>query len=359
MNNIGIYIHVPFCDSLCPYCGFYKLRGSKEKKKAYEEALLRELEKAAFAAEGRKADSLYIGGGTPSCLSAGSLAALIERARALFNCTQDIEITVECNPSSPLEELLSTLSESGVNRISLGLQSAAEKERKSLGRLSSAKRAAECIELIRENGITNISLDLMLGIPGQTTDSLCESLDFIRRAEVPHVSAYILQIEEGTYFYKHGERLGLPDDEQTAALYFEACEELEAAGLRQYEISNFALPGFESRHNLKYWKCGEYLGIGPSAHSFMNGKRFHYEPDLEAFIDGSGPSPDGSGGDFNERLLLALRLREGFREKLPKRVAERAREPLLSPYLILDGEGLRLTRKGFIVSNEIISRLID
>lgn len=360
MKNIGLYIHVPFCKSICPYCDFYKVLANGDKQNRYVGALKRELKKQSAGLACRSVDTIYFGGGTPSVLSGDHFEEILGTIRESYKVTEHAEITVECNPSTNLETLVPVLSKLGVNRVSLGLQSAVDSERRSLGRLSSGERVRDCIEICRENGISNISLDLMIGIPGQTEESLKESIAFIKDSGVPHVSAYMLKIEEGTHFYKNIDKLDLPSESLTADMYDLICEEFERIGLMQYEISNFAVPNFESRHNLKYWRCEEYLGVGPGAHSYLNSERKYFESDLDAFIRGSEPVFDDFGGSFNEQLMLALRLREGYTGELPKHIIDKAKSPILSNFIIIDesGKNIRLTREGFLVSNEIISKLI-
>ena len=359
MKNTGLYIHIPFCKSICPYCDFYKMRGTDEQKKEYVSALVREIREYGRRLEDRTVDTVYFGGGTPTVLPPALFSKLISAVRESFEISDSAEITVEGNPSTDMDNLLPVLKDGGVNRISLGMQSAVDGERRKLGRLSDSARVSECVNLCRKNGIDNVSLDLMIGVPDQTSESLNKSLEYIGKIGVPHVSAYMLKLEEGTYFYKNAGRLNLPSDDETADLYLQMCEGLEKFGLKQYEISNFAVPGFESRHNLKYWRCEEYLGIGCAAHSYIDGRRFYYERDIDAFIKGCEPRFDTDGGDINEILMLALRLTEGYRGELPERMQKRAEDPILSDFVICDENGIRLTRRGMLVSNEIISRIID
>lgn len=305
-----------------------------------------------------RADSVYFGGGTPSVLSGEQLAEVLETVRECFTVSDDAEITVECNPSSDLEHFLPIVAEAGVNRLSLGMQSAVDEERRKLGRMADRNRVVEALSLARKHGIENLTLDVMLGVPGQTKTSLHDTLQFLLDSGVPHVSAYMLKLEEGTVFYKRRKALELPNEEETSDFYLQTIETLEGGGLYQYEISNFARPGFESRHNLKYWHCEEYLGFGPSAHSFYQGKRFYRKADWNAFVSGAPAIPDGTGGDFEERLMLALRLTEGYRGDIPKEVLERATQPVLRPFVEVGENSIRLTREGFLVSNTVIAELI-
>jgi len=297
----------------------------------------------------------------------GCISTLISQLKKSFLVALNAEITIECNPNSDIESILPYLLKAGVNRISLGLQSAVDKERKALGRLSGKERVSQVIEHLKENGITNISLDVMLGIPYQTEESLQETLDFVIESDVPHISAYMLKIEEGTHFYKNYEKFEFPDDEKTCDFYNQCADTLEKAGFIHYEISNFTKEGFESRHNTKYWELENYLGLGPGAHSYFDGKRFYFESDTDSFIKGEKAVFDSFGGDAEEYIMLRLRLKKGlnlselkdlYGEKPLIKIKEKA--PFLKEQGLIDfqGERLFLTRKGFLLSNSIISELI-
>ncbi len=367
----GIYIHIPFCKSKCPYCDFYSYRCKNDDKTLYVEALINEINTLErvneFVKEPFRADTLYLGGGTPSVLSGEELYKIITAAKEKFIITDNCEITVECNPNSDIEGILPYLLKAGVNRISLGLQSAVDKERKALGRQSDKKRVKEVIELLKAKGITNISLDVMLGIPHQTEESLKETLDFVIESEVPHISAYMLKVEEGTHFYKNFDKYDFPDDERTIEFYNQCADALEKAGFIHYEISNFAKEGFESSHNTKYWELQNYLGLGPGAHSYIDGKRFYFESDTESFINGKKAVFDDFGGDSEEYIMLKLRLKKGlylselkklYSEKPLIKIKEKA--PFLKEQGLIDfdGERIVLTRKGYLLSNSVICQLI-
>ncbi len=367
----GVYIHIPFCKSKCPYCDFYSYRCKTDEMKLYVEALLQEINTLSRADEFVKepfiADTLYLGGGTPSVLPGEELYRVITAAKEKFSIPDSAEITIECNPNSDIESILPHLLKAGVNRISLGLQSAVDKERKALGRQSDKKRVQEVIALLKANGITNISLDVMLGIPYQTKESLKETLDFVIESGVPHVSAYMLKIEEGTHFYKNYKKYDFPDDEKTIFFYNQCADTLEKAGFNHYEISNFAKEGFESRHNTKYWELDNYLGIGPGAHSYFDGKRFYFESDTESFITGKKAVFDSVGGDAEEYIMLKLRLKKGlcltelnklYGKEASRKIKEKA--PFLKEQglVVFDGERLSLTRQGYLLSNSVICEFI-
>ncbi len=358
----GLYIHVPFCRSKCPYCDFYSMPVNTELKEKYIAAtagILSSLE--------QKFNTVYFGGGSPDMLGEENIAYLL----GLVNRTEDAEITVECNPSGTGCEKRSfdfgVLSGAGVNRISLGLQSAVDTERRQLGRTAGIKEAGTAVKKIQEAGIDNISLDVMLGIPGQTEESLRTTLEYCVNSGAKHISAYMLKIEEGTYFHKVADKLNLPGEDEVCDMYLAASEFLRQNGFLHYEISNFALPGYESRHNLKYWHCEEYEGIGPSAHSFMHGKRYCYPRDISSYIEGKPPVYDSDGADPKEYIMLALRLSEGlvydrFRQRFSKEVPDK----MIEYALLLEKNGLarvtdkqfNLTPEGFLVSNTAILNLI-
>ncbi len=367
----GIYIHIPFCKSKCPYCDFYSYRCKAEEMGLYVEALTDEINSLSrvkdFVKEPFKADTLYLGGGTPSVLSGEDLYRIITTARKRFLISDDAEITVECNPNSDIESILPFLLKAGVNRISLGLQSAVDKERKALGRQSDKIRVKGVIELLKVNGINNISLDVMLGIPHQTAESLEETLNFVTESGAPHISAYMLKIEEGTHFYKNYDKYDFPDDEKTIEFYNQCADALEKAGFIHYEISNFAKDGFESKHNTKYWELENYLGIGSGAHSYVNGKRFYFESDTEKFINGEKAVFDDFGGDAEEYIMLQLRLKKGlslsrlqnlYGEKSLIKIKGKAQFLKEQGLIDFDGETLSLTRNGYLLSNSVICELI-
>ncbi len=362
MKPIGLYLHIPFCNGKCPYCDFYSVNPESKKITAYVDALCREIDKA-----GGIYDTVYFGGGTPSLIGSDNIEKIMKHIRR----TDDCEATLECNPSdtgsvnSAFD--FSVVAESGINRISMGLQSADDAERKILGRRGGCENVERAIARAKNAGIENVSLDLMLGIPNQTAGSLQKSIDFCKNSGAKHISAYILKIEEGTPFYNIKNTLSLPDEDETCDLYLSAVEMLEKAGYYQYEISNFSEKEYESRHNLKYWHCEEYLGIGASAHSFFGDKRFYYERSIDDFINGIPPVDDGSGGGEEEYIMLALRLSEGlvfdkyekrFGKSVSKETIKKVRELQKHGLVNIDDNSISLTVQGFLVSNSVISSLI-
>lgn len=364
MDNIGLYLHIPFCKTKCPYCDFYSMRGDVSDKDMYTISLVESMENWSDKL-GRKADTLYLGGGTPSILGGENIAMLTRRAKNLFGV--DGEITVECNPSAVEEDFFEAVADAGVNRISLGVQSVIESERKKLGRFSDREIIEKRIEQCKTAGIKNISLDVMLGVQEQTMKSFDETLDFCIASGATHISAYMLKIEEGTPYYKKKDSLNLPNDDEVADMYLAMSEKLRANGFEHYEISNFARSRFEGKHNLKYWNCEEYLGLGPSAHSFIDGKRVFYPRDIEYFKNGGEPISDGNGGDEEEYIMLRLRLKDGivfedfekrFKKFFPRDIIKKTERFIENGLMKCDDKSMALTEKGFLLSNLIIAEFI-
>ena len=319
----------------------------------------------------RDADTLYFGGGTPSTLGANRLCNIIDEAKNCFNL-EHAEITVEVNPSAQLEALFDALAPKGVNRISIGMQSAHAEELALLGRTHTAKQAEMAVRAAHKAGITNVSMDLMVGIQKQTEQSLKESIAFCHNAGASHISAYLLKVEPNTPYGRQQNTLILPNDDQMGDFYLCMVNELEKRGYYQYEISNFAQKDANgilqiSKHNTKYWQGKEYLGIGPSAHSFLNGKRFYYDRNLHSFLKGNQPIMDGQGGDKEEFIMLALRLTDGltdeiwykkFQEPLPQAYLKRAQLYEAAGLVHMKTNVFALTPKGFLVSNQLILSII-
>ena len=362
----GIYIHIPFCIRKCPYCDFYSFRADETKKDSYLKAVLLCLDRWKEKIRD-EIDTVYFGGGTPSVFGEKRIGEVLSFIKCNYSLTDTAEITVECNPSSVSAEFFEVLHASGVNRISMGMQSAVDKERKALGRLSDAEQVKNAVLMAKNSGIDNISLDIMLGVPCQSMKSLDESIDFLLSLDIAHISAYMLKVEEGTPFDKMGESLNLPDEDEVAQMYLHTSRRLSLAGYNHYEISNFAKKGKESRHNTRYWKGQSYLGIGPSAHSFIDGKRFYYERDFEDFISGTEPVFDGYGGDEEEYIMLHLRLSEGldlrgyekkFGEKISEERINRMKKYEKAGLLCIADGRIVLTPEGFLLSNSIIGEFL-
>lgn len=367
MNKIGIYIHVPFCVKKCPYCDFFSVKATDDLLDKYVERICYSIKK--WSSINRVADSLYFGGGTPSILGANRISVIVECAKRYFGINlKKSEITVEMNPCNCSSFDFKLLRSCGVNRLSIGVQSSKEKELQILGRLHTADMAAKTVFAAQKAGFDNISVDLMIAIPEQTRESLLDSINFCVALDIQHVSAYILKIEEGTQYYSERDILNLPEEDMICDLYLTLCEELKKHEFYQYEISNFSKKTYQSRHNLKYWNDEEYLGFGPSAHSFINKKRFYYKRSMENFFLSQQIINDGFGGSEDEYIMLQLRLCEGlsntkfkkrFGKSIPKKYFQNALKFKDSELICLDQNHIKLTPKGFLVSNELIRILLN
>lgn len=366
---LSIYIHIPFCKSKCPYCDFYSACPKEDcVLDEYVQAVCGRVFAFGETSGHRAVGTVYFGGGTPSVLGAERLCEILQAVKAAFCVRPDAEVTAECNPADVDRVFFETLKSGGFNRISMGMQSANADELRVLGRRHTAEDVKQAMRAAREAGIDNVSVDLMLALPGSDCETLGKSIDFCATLEADHVSAYILKIEPGTPFAGMADTFLLPDEDDAADQYLFMVERLRKLGYVQYEISNFTKPGKESRHNLQYWRCGEYLGIGPAAHSFMGGKRFYFPRDLKGFVNGNEPVEDGEGGSFSEFAMLALRLREGLQRtvcaerfkdgtELYEAVQQKAKR-MPKPLVEVSEEKIALTAEGFLVSNAILAEIL-
>ena len=373
---LGIYVHVPFCRSKCQYCDFYSLTAKDDKlMESYLNAILAHIRECGPLAPGYKVDTIYFGGGTPSFFGAEGMSTILSMIRRCFDVDSNAEITFEANPDSVTDSLLRRLKAEGFNRVSLGVQTDNDKLLKELGRPHDYAQTVNAISRIRHAGFKNLSIDLMYGLPGQTLNDWKDTLERVLPMMPEHVSCYALKVEEGTPLYQYKDICNIADDDTQADMYLAAVEILRGKGYRQYEISNFARKGLYSRHNMKYWTGGEYLGFGPSASSDFAGKRYTMVRDLQGYINGIK-----NGGEVieemdeiplreraGEYLMLRLRtatgiIREEYEHKflLPFDPIEEALERSRAlGYAARNTEGRwRLTPKGFLVSNTIISDLL-
>ncbi len=371
--STGLYIHIPFCRRKCPYCDFYSLGDTEQPMRdAYASVLCSQLRLWGETRSFAPFDTVYFGGGTPPLLGAGNLAAVLDAAGRYLPMASDVEVTLEANPESLTDAALADCIAAGVNRLSIGLQSAVEAERALLGRKHTNRQVRQVLESAARLGCDNLSVDVMAALPGQTPDTLAQTLKFVGTLPVRHLSAYLLKVEPGTPFA--GRKLSLPEEDAAAALYEQLVEGAAALGFFQYEISNFAAPGYASRHNCKYWDCMPYLGLGPAAHSFLDGRRFYYPRDLAAYCrrpDRLCPAvDDGTGGDLEEYVLLRLRLTAGLTAVgLERRYGVTAMQfaswaaalrPLVAAgYLTADCDRMALTPQGFLVSNAAIAAVLE
>jgi len=386
---LGVYLSVPFCRTKCTYCNFASDVFSRTVFERYVDRICRDIEdaqRAAYEMGGefeRSVDSIYLGGGTPTVLEPKQLERVFTAIRGTFDVSDDAEITVECAPGTLSDAILETLLRLGVNRLSLGVQSFVDREAAAVGRLHKRESVLKDIQRLRSAGIVNINIDLIAGLPHQTPESWEFSLAETIATGGPHVSVYMLEVDEdsrlgreliagGTRYHAHF----VPDEDATADFYVAACERLESAGIAQYEISNFAREGFESRHNLKYWTRQPYLGFGVDAHSMLGSAsseldavRLATSDSLERYVNGTRVprTPVSRDAALEESLFLGLRLNRGvdlraLRVQFGETALENAQAEI--DQLITEGlmerrdEFVCLTDRGRLLSNEIFERFI-
>ena len=377
----GLYIHIPFCKKKCRYCDFVSFP-ALEREDLYFVALVAEMRKYAPLMKDRAFDTVFIGGGTPTVLKPGRTAALLNEARKCFSIKPEAEITSEANPESASEEKLNELYEAGVNRLSLGLQSANDLELHAIGRIHSRQDFINAVSAARKVGFTNINADVMHGLPGQTEESCIDTLRLATELEIPHISSYSLILEEGTPLYddvRNG-RVMLPDPDDTADMEDAGFEFLAQRGYARYEISNFAKPGFECRHNLNYWDNGEYLGIGLNSHSALRLKgdwtRFNNTDDLNEYINelGEGKLPVRNtrkierDEEMFETIMLGLRKIKGvsrreFEERFGcdpvEKYAPAVSELEMDGWLEATEDSMYLTKRGLDFQNEALIKFME
>lgn len=357
----GIYLHIPYCTAKCRYCNFYSRGASQGVPEEYITALLARMEQ--YVPKGRRPNTVYFGGGTPSLLTPDQAARLIAACRPLPGA----EITLEANPETLTAPLLEGFLKAGVNRLSLGVQTGRDDSLARLGRPHTAQQARDAFAAARKAGFTNISGDIMMALPQYSRAEFDETLDLIQSGGATHISAYLLKIEPDTVFGRKPPE-GLPTDDEAADFYLYGCQQLEKAGYAQYEISNFARPGFEGRHNLIYWDCGDYLGLGPAAHSCMNDRRFYWPASTPGFLLPTTQPVEDGGCGVEDFLILQLRLSTGLSlTRLSEKFGIRFSEKQLrfidrcvkAGYARFDGETLRLTSHGMIIQNSILCGLLE
>lgn len=378
MKKLGLYIHIPFCVKKCNYCDFYSL-GCIDKMGEYIKALKKQIIFESPLYKDYLIDTVFMGGGTPSLIEPNDFISLVETLKENFNFNTELEFTLEANPGTITREKLLAYKQAGVNRLSIGLQSTNDTELKALGRIHSYGEFLENYNLARECGFENISVDVMYSLPNQTAKQLIETLEKVSALSPEHISSYCLKIEENTAFGKMRDTLSLPSEDTEYEMYISMCEFLAKHGYMQYEISNFAKNGYESRHNLKYWQSEEYLGFGPGAHSFIDGKRYYYSPDLTKYISSientqtaekiyeENEAEVGEISKVDEYVMLKLRLSSGVStddfyarfgenllEKYPKITSF-----VGSGYMKKEGNSYSFTPKGFFVSNYILTEILS
>jgi len=387
---LGIYISVPFCRTKCSYCNFASDVFSRAVFERYVERVCADIQNADLIARDvggkveRVVDSIYLGGGTPTVLDTGQLERIFGAVRRKFEVSPDAEVTVECAPGTLTEPMLDALLRCGVNRVSLGAQSFVDQEAAAVGRLHKRTIILEDLARLRAAGVSNINVDLIAGLPHQTAASWEFSLAETVASRVPHVSVYMLEVDEdsrlgreliagGARYHAHF----VPDEEATADFYLAGCERLQAAGLAQYEISNFAREGFESRHNLKYWTRQPYLGFGVDAHSMLRTTggevevvRFSTADVLEQFVECAAlrTTVVSRRMALEETFFLGLRLNRGvnllevaaeFGDEAIAGFRDAIAEFIESGLVSHDGDFIRLTARGRLLSNEVFQRFIS
>ena len=379
-EKLGIYLHIPFCRSKCGYCDFCSHPPANALEiERYLNALMLHMQDLSASAADYTVDTVYFGGGTPTLLTAKQLCMLLDCVRDSFALEKGAEITTEANPGTVDRHALRTLRKGGFNRISFGLQSADNAELRALGRIHTVEDLTRSYDDARSAGFENINLDLMYGIPAETRESFRRSLEFVRKLEPEHLSVYGLKIEEGTPFYAARDSLPLPDEETEYNMYFDAHRMLGEAGYEHYEISNFARPGFRSRHNLRYWLDEKYLGFGVAAHSYFNNQRYAYTADIDAYIREMEMPTDLASvlaecADIDvftketEYVMLRLRLFDGvsladyrhtFGRDFLAKYGKKLERYIAGGFARAAVDRIALTPKGMYVSNCILSDLLE
>ena len=376
-NTIGLYIHIPFCRQKCLYCDFPSWAGKEGQMQGYVDALTKEIENRGKLYKGKKVVSVFFGGGTPTTLTIPMLEQLMQAVFTNWEVSEDAEITTEANPGTLDKEMAEALKKMGFNRLSMGVQAWQNRLLKSLGRIHSIEVFQENFKAVREAGIENVNTDLMFALPNQTMEEWQETVKNIVALGPEHISAYSLILEEGTPFfdkYEKGE-LEPAEEDLDRDMYHWAVDYLAEMGYEQYEISNFAKAGKESRHNRIYWQADEYLGLGLGSHSYMEGERFHNIYDLLEYMKAEGDisllkeevEVIGEEDALAEFMFLGLRLTEGvsfdrFRARFGREMkniyGEQIEKLVQENLLEEDEKGIRLTRKGVDISNYVFEKFL-
>ena len=366
----GIYVHIPFCARRCIYCGFFSTVREYEAAR-YVNALCTELQQRKEYLHGAPVTTVYFGGGTPSRLTPGQISQVIDCIRTIYGLDGLQELTVECNPDDITVEYVAALRRLGVNRISMGVQTFNPELLRFLYRRHTATQALEAVRICRESGVTNISIDLMYGLPGQTLEMFRDDLQTAMSTGVQHISSYCLSYEDNTPLQalRDQGKLIPADDDLCSQMFTLMCDTLRESGFEHYEISNFSLPGFHSRHNSSYWDCTPYLGIGAGAHSYDGRSRQWNPSDLDAYMEGiehGQPKYEieslSETDLYNELLMLSLRTTQGLNLSLLTSqdrlsVLHSAHAMLNKGALIVENNCLKIPEKHMFISDTIISSL--
>lgn len=378
-KEIGLYIHIPFCKSRCNYCNFVSCVANQKEQERYIDCLKKEIKirakdyNAFFVIK-----TIFIGGGTPSSLRIGAIKEILQTVYKNFTVKNDAEITIEINPNTLTKEKVQEFSISGVNRFSIGLQSSSASILKKMGRTHNISDFDNAVTLIREQGISNISADVILGYPSQTEKDCLETINFLLERNIPHISTYMLSVEDGTPLQTmiDSGKLKLPIETKVISTFNSVTNRLIEAGYNHYEVSNFAKPGFTCKHNLIYWNMGEYLGLGLSAHSHIDGTRFSNTEDMQAYcecleIKSKAPVSNVQKLTKTEKkeefIMLSLRTSKGlstscysklFGENFLATHKDQLATYIKLGLIVIDEEGnVKATQKGFLVLNKIILEL--
>ncbi len=378
MKKLGLYIHIPFCEHKCDYCDFYSVTDFVDYVR-FTDSILLQMEDYSKLTADYEVDSIYIGGGTPTVLPVKRMLEIIDGIYRNFNVVPEAEFTIEANPATVNRKMLKKYHKAGINRISFGLQSAVDTELETLTRIHDFDDFRASVQMAKDAGFDNISVDLMFGIPGQTKESLGYSLEQVCDLNPKHISLYGLKFEDGTPFAARKNTFELPDEDTEYEMYKFAADYLAFRGYWQYEISNFATDGYKCRHNIKYWNCDEYLGIGPAAHSYFDNKRFAYKRSVDMFMDALEYVEAGidiyeenreidENEKINEYIMLRLRLTQGlnvneFKYRFNKDFGEMFEKQLKlyvdNGFMQFENGHYSFTTKGMYVSNYILSTLMS
>ena len=377
IKPLGLYIHIPFCQQKCLYCDFNSYAGLDEIKEDYVAALIKEITSYSDKLDNRIIKTVYIGGGTPTTLSSDQIDRILEQCRKQFNFAEDCEVTIESNPGTLSGDMLSELKTTGINRLSMGLQSANNFELEKLGRIHRFEDFVSNFLAARESGFDNINVDLMFGLPDQTLDMWFSTLHKVIELKPEHISCYSLKVEENTPFYSLYEKdcLPLPDEATDREMYSTAISELNMHGYEHYEISNFALEGRESNHNLVYWTCGEYVGVGAGSHSYLGGERFGNiqlpREYIRAVLCGEDLVEEKALLTTEDRMaeymFLGLRLMKGidekqfhlrFQKELTNIYGSQLTKLISLGLVGKNGHNYQLTRRGIDLSNQVFVEFI-
>lgn len=377
MKNLGLYLHVPFCVQKCHYCDFLSAPAAKETIAAYGRTMIKEIKQTALQYDEYLVDTIFFGGGTPSLMPAELLTDIMHTITASFHVSDEVEVTLECNPGTVTKENLKKIRECGINRLSFGLQSTDDGDLKRLGRIHTYDMFLQSYQAAREVGFENINIDLMTSLPGQNAESFRKCLEQVVSLGPEHISVYSLIVEEGTLFYRWYEeeegrgKLPLPQEEEDRKIYHETLEYLQKHGYDRYEISNYARSKRESRHNIKYWNRSEYLGLGLGAASMVGNVRWHETDDLKEYLSGDFLQYEKETLSvyecMSEFMFLGLRMMKGvsrkvfyqmFGKKLDDVYGDIIEKHKQNGLLNERDDFIFLTEKGIDISNYVMSDFV-